>query len=155
MTHRLHSDTGNPIAAPSRRMTLTAMEFIRRFLQHVLPDGFHKVRYYGLLSPSNRKTLKILQNVLTTNSVLESILRPSDTGKTLRPAKTRNPSLPTLRREPEAAQNHEAGSHQGASMKTNKSLKQVPRPKRKTPVSRQCFPVLSFNRSSYELGNDL
>lgn len=61
----------------SRRMTLSAMEFIRRFLQHVLPDGFHKVRYYGLLSPSNRKTLKILQNVLTTNSVLESILRPS------------------------------------------------------------------------------
>jgi hypothetical protein len=58
-------------------MTLNAMEFIRRFLQHVLPDGFHKVRYYGLLSPSNRKTLKILQNVLTTNSVLESILRPS------------------------------------------------------------------------------
>jgi hypothetical protein len=58
------------------KMTLNAMEFIRRFLQHVLPDGFHKVRYYGLLSPANRKTLKILQNVLTTNSVLESILRP-------------------------------------------------------------------------------
>jgi hypothetical protein len=61
----------------SRKITLNAFEFIRRFLQHVLPDGFHKVRYYGLLSPSNRKTLKILQNVLTTNSVLESILRPS------------------------------------------------------------------------------
>ena len=27
-----------------RRMTLILMEFIRRFLQHVLPDGFHKVR---------------------------------------------------------------------------------------------------------------
>jgi len=64
-----------------RRMTLTPMEFIRRFLQHVLPDGFHKVRYYGLLSSSNRKTLKILQNVLTTNSVLESILTPSETEK--------------------------------------------------------------------------
>ena len=32
-------------------MTLEASEFIRRFLQHVLPRGFHKVRYYGFLSP--------------------------------------------------------------------------------------------------------
>ena len=28
------------------------MEFIRRFLQHVLPTGFIKVRYYGVLSPT-------------------------------------------------------------------------------------------------------
>ena len=33
-------------------MTLEAMEFIRRFLQHVLPTGFMKVRYYGVLSPT-------------------------------------------------------------------------------------------------------
>jgi hypothetical protein len=37
--------------------TLPAEEFIRRFLQHVLPKGFIKVRYYGLLSPSNRPLL--------------------------------------------------------------------------------------------------
>jgi hypothetical protein len=61
-----------------RRMTLTSMELIRRFLQHVLPDGFHKVRYYGLLSPSNRKTLKLLQNILTTGSVLEAILNTAE-----------------------------------------------------------------------------
>jgi hypothetical protein len=30
---------------------LSAEEFIRRFLQHVLPKGFVKVRYYGFLSP--------------------------------------------------------------------------------------------------------
>ncbi|MGH8522826.1 MAG: IS91 family transposase [Gammaproteobacteria bacterium] len=35
-----------------RTMTLEAMEFIRRFLQHVLPTGFIKVRYYGVLSPT-------------------------------------------------------------------------------------------------------
>ena len=29
------------------------MEFMRRFLQHVLPRGFMKVRYYGFLSPSS------------------------------------------------------------------------------------------------------
>src|SRR5208337_5520109 len=64
-----------------RRMTLTPMELIRRFLQHVLPDGFHKVRYYGLLSPSNRKKLKFLQNILTTGSVLEAILNPFEPQK--------------------------------------------------------------------------
>jgi hypothetical protein len=37
-------------------MTLDAMEFIRRFLLHVLPSGFQKIRYYGFLSNRNRKT---------------------------------------------------------------------------------------------------
>ncbi len=35
-----------------RTMTLEIFEFIRRFLQHVLPTGFMKVRYYGFLSPT-------------------------------------------------------------------------------------------------------
>ena len=35
-----------------RKMTLEAMEFLRRFLQHVLPSGLQKVRYYGFLSPA-------------------------------------------------------------------------------------------------------
>lgn len=47
-----------------RTMSLPANEFLRRFLQHVLPLGFHKVRYYGLLSPRNRTTLKRLQLLL-------------------------------------------------------------------------------------------
>jgi hypothetical protein len=45
-------------------MSLQAEEFIRRFLQHVLPKGFHKVRYYGLLSPRKRIRLKRLQMLL-------------------------------------------------------------------------------------------
>ena len=36
-------------------MTLDASEFIRRFLLHILPKGFVKIRYYGLLSNRNRK----------------------------------------------------------------------------------------------------
>jgi len=36
-----------------RTLTLDALEFIRRFLQHVLPTGFMKVRHYGFLSPSS------------------------------------------------------------------------------------------------------
>lgn len=47
-----------------KTMTLPAKEFLRRYLQHVLPQGFHKVRYYGLLSPVNRMTLKRLQLLL-------------------------------------------------------------------------------------------
>lgn len=39
-----------------KEMTLTAEEFIRRFLLHVLPPGFMKIRYYGLLSNRNRGT---------------------------------------------------------------------------------------------------
>jgi hypothetical protein len=35
-----------------RTMALAPAEFIRRFLQHVLPTGFMKVRYFGFLSPS-------------------------------------------------------------------------------------------------------
>jgi hypothetical protein len=35
-------------------MTLAAHEFIRRFLMHVLPKGFHRIRHYGLFASSNR-----------------------------------------------------------------------------------------------------
>ncbi|HDN67596.1 MAG TPA: IS91 family transposase [Firmicutes bacterium] len=38
-----------------KSMTLDAFEFIRRFLLHILPDGFMKIRYYGILSHRNRK----------------------------------------------------------------------------------------------------
>jgi hypothetical protein len=31
-------------------MTLAADEFIRRFMLHVLPKGFHRIRHYGLLA---------------------------------------------------------------------------------------------------------
>lgn len=37
-------------------MTLGVDEFIRRFLIHVLPRGFHRIRHYGLLASSSRKT---------------------------------------------------------------------------------------------------
>ena len=44
----------------NRRVTLPALQFLSRFLQHVLPDGFVKVRYYGFLHPKNRKTFQTL-----------------------------------------------------------------------------------------------
>jgi hypothetical protein len=48
-----------------KTMTVSAEEFIRRFLQHVLPAGLHKVRYYGLWSPSYRGNLSKVQQILT------------------------------------------------------------------------------------------
>jgi hypothetical protein len=36
-------------------MTLAAAEFIRRFLLHVLPTGFHRIRHYGPLANAGRK----------------------------------------------------------------------------------------------------
>lgn len=38
-----------------RTMTLAAGEFIRRFLLHVLPNGFHRIRHYGLLASAGCK----------------------------------------------------------------------------------------------------
>jgi hypothetical protein len=38
-----------------KTMTLSATEFMRRFLLHVLPAGFHRIRYYGLLGHRHRK----------------------------------------------------------------------------------------------------
>ena len=37
-------------------MTLDAHEFIRRFLLHTLPDGFHRIRHYGFLANGHRAT---------------------------------------------------------------------------------------------------
>jgi len=44
--------------------TLGAQEFIRRFLQHVLPKGFVKVRYYGFFSHGSRQRLAALRQCL-------------------------------------------------------------------------------------------
>jgi Putative transposase/Transposase zinc-binding domain len=46
----------NTYPGKPRLVTLPAHEFIRRFLLHVLPKGFVKIRHYGLLSPANAKT---------------------------------------------------------------------------------------------------
>ena len=42
-------------ASRQKTMTLNATEFIRRMLLHVLPPGFHRIRYYGFLANRNRQ----------------------------------------------------------------------------------------------------
>jgi len=42
--------------ARQQLITLTCAEFARRFLQHILPTGFYKIRYYGILAAANCNT---------------------------------------------------------------------------------------------------
>jgi hypothetical protein len=56
-----------------RHSTVTAQEFIRRFLQHVLPSRFIKVRYFGLLA--HRQLLQKARHLLSATS---SKLKPEN-----------------------------------------------------------------------------
>jgi hypothetical protein len=49
-----------------KTMTLTTPEFMRRFLLHVLPRGFHRIRHYGLLAHAHRKN-----NIATARALLQ------------------------------------------------------------------------------------
>ena len=48
-----------------KTMSLDAMEFIRRFLQHVLPNGFMKIRHYGFLNPNSRFSIENLRELIS------------------------------------------------------------------------------------------
>ena len=43
-------------------MTLTGVEFLRRFAMHILPRGFVKIRYYGILASSYKEQVKHLKS---------------------------------------------------------------------------------------------
>jgi hypothetical protein len=66
-------------------MTLSAHEFIRRFLLHVLPRGFHRIRHYGLLAGSARKASLALARELL------NVAAPSDDDTTKEPDDFRPP----------------------------------------------------------------
>jgi hypothetical protein len=59
-----------------KHCTVTAEEFIRRFLQHVLPPRFIKVRYYGLLSPAQRRRLLNARQLLSATKLKSALLKP-------------------------------------------------------------------------------
>ena len=62
-THTTFSARGREPGEPRREITLKNTEFIRRFLMHVLPKGFRKIRYYGFLN--NRMKAKNLRLIFT------------------------------------------------------------------------------------------
>ncbi len=51
-----------------RRMTVDALEFIRRFLQHVLPSGFQKVRHYGFLGANSPLSVEAVRWLVTVHN---------------------------------------------------------------------------------------
>ena len=61
-------------------MTLATHEFIRRFLMHVLPAGFHRIRYYGLLATGKRA-----ENLARARQLLMPPIIPVDAIKAIDP----------------------------------------------------------------------
>jgi hypothetical protein len=71
--HRIVSVSGNSVTfkyfdnrddGKEKLMTIPATEFIRRFLSHVLPDGFVRVRHFGLHHSSCRSKLQHARRIL-------------------------------------------------------------------------------------------
>lgn len=50
-----YRDKARPDRPRQKTMTLSTDEFMRRFLLHVLPTGFHRIRHFGLIANNGRK----------------------------------------------------------------------------------------------------
>ena len=72
-----------------KAMTLAPQEFMRRFLLHVLPGGFHRIRHYGLLANGSRKTglalARDLLHVPTAQAAAPSSAQAADTPSSAAP----------------------------------------------------------------------
>jgi hypothetical protein len=64
----------------SRAMTLSADEFIRRFLIHTLPPGFRRIRYFGLMASRFRKEKLALCRNLLSDRTSELLPAPAQCG---------------------------------------------------------------------------
>jgi len=108
---RLHRLTGDQVtfsyrdsgSEDTRFRTLGAGEFIRRFLQHILPKGFVKIRYYGIFSPIKRRLLPKLRSLLGVSfvakplsghqtNVMSLVLRCPSCGQEMRLLETLKPN---------------------------------------------------------------
>jgi len=59
----------------NKQMTMDAVEFIKRFLRHVLPCGFYKIRYFGLLAQCNAKSkLQTCFDLIETETFLPQLV---------------------------------------------------------------------------------
>ena len=56
-----------------KTVTMSGVEFLRRFLMHILPRGFVKIRHYGLLANRNKKTKLTLCRKLTKSPIYKSL----------------------------------------------------------------------------------
>jgi hypothetical protein len=65
-------------AGKSKVMTIPAEEFIRRFLQHVVPPGFQRIRYYGFLANCHRAAKLALCRQLLATTCSQLLPQPAD-----------------------------------------------------------------------------
>ena len=72
-----------------KTMTLSADEFMRRFLLHVLPNKFHRIRHYGILANTNHK-----ENLAHVRELLH--VAPIATTETEPTAKSSEPAQPAF-----------------------------------------------------------
>lgn len=56
--------------------TIPGVEFLERFLQHILPRGFQRVRYYGWLSPAAKKRFDMIKRMLDLKAVAPLPAKP-------------------------------------------------------------------------------
>ena len=74
----------------SKTMTLSAEEFLRRFVQHVLPRSFVKVRHYGLLANRQRADkLALCRRLLLVATVVAQLAASAPEPQAIEPAQQR------------------------------------------------------------------
>jgi hypothetical protein len=66
-----------------KTMTLSTEEFMRRFLLHVLPSGFHRIRHYGLLANAGRRENLARVRIILTPNEPRSDAKPADDSTSL------------------------------------------------------------------------
>lgn len=71
LKYKDYADKNAEGIAKKKELKLDYLEFIRRFVQHILPSGFHKIRYFGIWAAANRRTkLRKAQQLLGQQIVL-------------------------------------------------------------------------------------
>ena len=68
-----------------KTMTLAPQEFMRRFLLHVLPSGFHRIRHYGLLANGARKSCLALARQLLQVTPAQTVIHETENTAQTRP----------------------------------------------------------------------
>ena len=89
-----------------RKMTVTADEFLRRFLLHVLPRGFVRIRHFGFLSARRRRN-----SIAITRQLLAEAPRPRSPTPTAPPAPRHHLAMPVLWRH----HDHPGEAHRSAA----------------------------------------
>jgi len=78
-------------ANQQRTCRLDGVEFVRRFAQHILPKGFHKVRYFGLWHPQRKALAQQVRLMLQLETTTQ---RASEPVNAIQPAKPFQPACP-------------------------------------------------------------